>query len=427
MKKIYSLLTVFAVFMFPLTALAAVSVAITDTSIQESNSISITIDTETDTLGRVALPIRHSEGVTITEVTPGTIDCLDLDYTESTQEENIVTVVCELDSATALNGVLANISFTSTDDSYTFEVFEGEEFDLDGLFLGETVNLLGNDTPLQADGEDISLESEEFLVTTQEGTPDPSQASFLDSITEYLPYILIGGSVILLISIVAILLGKKKGPKVPKENKGQQPESTAPIPPMATPGQGGEPSLKDMVNNPNSAPDQQQSPEMTPPIPEQVAPPTQEFTPPVSPASQEDDLQEILQRESAPIQNETPVQEAFPIEQPVQSQEVPFSAGFNAAPQTESPESIIPEAPVPVTGQEGQITEQPIATAPFESPIDSGPVNIDPNLQVSVNGHISEINSGIAPPPVETQQVPPLSSQNPEDLTGDLPPVPPTM
>lgn len=429
MKKLYSLLAAFVIFMFPFVTYAAVNITLREA---DTGSVAIGIDTETDTLESLTLPISYSEGVEITDVTDGDITCSELSYTESQDTPNTILVTCTLDSATALDGVLANIVFTSTGDTpVTFEVAESNELDLDTLTLGETVSLeqTGTGSPTEdttTTGEELPTTTEEDLTVTTGEPTTTTEGNLLSSVTEYLPYILIAGSVILLISIVVLLLGKKKEPKQPevKNNKKEDPKQMSPV-------MGGEQqserSLKDMVNNPESAPTQ------TPAQPTYTTP--QQSIPPISSASQEEDLQEILQRESSvPIAmgdntpQEMPQTEAPEAPQP--NQGIPFSAGFSA-PQSQA--NAVQEIS-PVTS-----TPETEVVNPIQQPTTSQ------DLQEKVNGQINQINGGVIPtqqPPMEptnlqqpTQpeaqpQMPPITLQqnpNTDNTPEEMPPVPPTM
>ncbi|MFA7627797.1 MAG: hypothetical protein WCY37_00040 [Candidatus Dojkabacteria bacterium] len=467
MKNLFSLLIASTILMFPLATYAAVNITLREA---DTGTVAIDIDTETDTLESISLPISYSEGVEITDVTEGDVTCAELGYTESEDTANTIVVTCTLDSATALDGILANIAFTSTADTpITFEVVESDKLDLGTLTLGQTVSL--EQTSATSTAEDVTTTEEELptteedLFVTTETPTTTTDGDLLSSITEYLPYVLIAGSVILLISIVVILLGKKKGPKQPKVKKDKKGD-----PKQMSPVMGGEPqserSLKDMVNNPESAPAQTTSTqpastqEPTPtPIPmSQNAPqapaqpaytPPQQNTPPISSASQEEDLQEILQRESSvptAMGDNTPQEmpQAETPEVPQPNQGVPFSTGFSAPQQQDGPENIMPEAPQPQTNptqEVGPVTSAP-ETEAANTMHQSGTAQ---DLQGNINGQINQINGGVIPtqqPPMEptnpqqpeqaeTQaQMPPITLQqnpNTDNTPEEMPPVPPTM
>jgi len=429
MKKLFPLFIASTIFMFPLATYAAVNITLREA---DTGSVAIGINTETDTLESISLPISYSDGVEITDVTEGDVVCSELAYTESQDSQNTIVITCTLDSATALEGVLANITFTSAGDTpATFEVVESDELDLDTLTLGETISFEQTNTDTTTDdvtttGEELPTTtetpttSEDLMVTTEEPTTT-TEGNLLSSITEYLPYILIAGSVILLISIVVILLGKNKGPKEPKvkkDKKGEQEE----MPPVMGGEQQSERSLKDMVNNPESAPTpipmSQNAPQM--PQAQPTYTPPQQSTPTISSASQEEDLQEILQRESSvpTAMGDNAPQETPEASQP--NQEVPFSTGFSA-----------PQAQTTPTQDFNPITSTPETEVanPMQQPYTTQ------DLQENVNGYINQINGGVIPTQQSTQpesqpQMPPITlQQNPstDNTPEEIPPVPPTM
>jgi hypothetical protein len=454
MKKLFALFIASGVSMFPLATYAAVNITLREA---DTGSVAIDIDTETDTLESVSLPISYPEGVEITDVTEGDVTCSELAYTESQDNQNTIVISCTLDSATALDGVLANINFTSTGDApVIFEVVESDELDLDTLTLGQAVNL--EQTSAGSTTDDVTTTGEDLLTTTETPTTNEdlmviaeepittTEGNLLSSITEYLPYILIAGSVILLISIVVILLRKNKDPKEPKmkkDKKGEQEE----MPPVMGGAQQSERSLKDMVNNPESAPapDPIAMSQNTPQMP-QAQPtytPPQQGTPIISSTSQEEDLQEILQRESFVP---TAMGDNFPPEETpgasLPNQEVPFSTGFSVPLQQGGPENIMPEAPqTPPTQEFSPLTSAPETEVanPTQQP------GTTQDLQEDVNGYINQINGGVIhtqQPPIGTTtpqqptqpesqpQMPPITlQQNPsiDNTPEEMPPVPPTM
>lgn len=439
MKKLFTFLTVFVFFLIPFSVFAAVNISLADTSTEDTNTISINIDTETDVLEQVMLPIRFSEGVTITDVTQGTIECPTLEYSDSL--ENTIIINCELEEATALDGTLATILFTSTEEGlYTFEVLEDDEnLDIGTLALGEVVNigqteqLETTDDPLdESTFEDTETDDtipfeDDTLVTTQDGMPIETEDSFsFDDITEYLPYILIGASVILLISIIAILLGKKKGPKTPKKSKETPPKRTTPKPPTTqNETSQEEPTLKSMVNSventakqpPTQTPPEQPTPQSTPeqpqpPVAQQTTPPQQPTpsTPPISqpsqpqppsqrtsspqisPKTQEEDLQEILKREAQLTQS---------------TQSNPEQNIDSTTPQPQPPQT-------PPENKETYMQENPTLKKP------------DQELQENINREINQIKR-TSPPAEAPGVIPPDQDPPTTDLnTGSLPSQPTT-
>ena len=439
MKKTYSLLAVVAFLLVPFAVFAAVDVTLRDTSTQDSKTITIDIDTQTDVLDKVSLPIRFSEGITISELTAGDIECSTLEYGEDEEINNEIVIRCILQEATALDGTLVNILFTTTTEDYTFELLDNENLDIGTLTLGETVNigdLIDPELTTQLE-EGLPFEDEAFTIAQDSVGEEAKEGFSIDNITEYLPYILIAGSVILLISIIAILLGKKKDSKDSKATDIPT-KRISPQPPVESTETEEEPSLRSMVNGVNNTQSQPQVPpqtntnvqddssftttpptstpstqpplQQTPPVPPaqptpQQPPVQRTSTPEIAPSTQEEDLQEILNRESSRTQEQQTVQPPTP-QAPVEpqvytqpqsstqpfAQEVPFSGNLNTGPQTKTP------------------TVEP-----------------NKNLQGQVNNELNNINTEYPPVPPSAQpniqqQVPPIA-ETPEEL----PEVPPTM
>ena len=462
MKKIYSLLVVVAFLLVPFAVFAAVDVTLTDTSTQDSKTITIDIDTQTDVLDQVSLPIRFSEGVTISELTAGDIECSTLEYGQDEEINNEIVIRCILQEASALDGILVNILFTATTEDYTFELVENENLDIGTLTLGETVNVgevIDPELTTQLE-EDLPFENEASTIAQDSVVEEAEEGFSLDNITEYLPYILIGGSVILLISIIVILLSKKKEPKdsTPTDTPTK---ITSPEPPVQNTETEGEPSLRSMVNGVNNTQSQPQVPpqtntnvqddssftttppistpstqtplQQTPPVPP-MQPPQQEppaqrtSSPEIAPSAQQEDLQEILNRESSRTQGQQTVQPTTP-ETPVEpqaqippqpstqptTQEVPFSGDFNVG----NTQDTAPQIETPTVGSNDNLQSQvnnEINNLNTQNPLPS-PENQTPDISTEYPP---------VPPsavqPNTQQQVPPIA-ETPEEL----PEVPPTM
>ena len=391
MKKIYSLFVLFFFLILPFKVFADVDVTIKDTSTSTVKSVSVSVDSKTDTLEKIVLPVKYSSGVEITEVTKGSLVCETFDYTEGT---DTVKITCDMESSSAVNGILANIKFTSSDNKYTFTVLESSDLDLGELELGEIVDIQATDEEAESDA--TTQEDTPLLVASGEPT-DTSSETGMDKLTEYLPYILIAGSVVLLISIIGILLSKKKGsPKV---------ESFTQETPPVTPTQ--EPTLKDIVNEPEvSTPPVEDSmaqsvatplptestPMEQPPVTPEI-PTSEPIVPPVAPVetSQDQDMQDLLKSESTEMpQAPTPP-----------SAEVPFTSNLNVNTETTPP--VVP-TPMETTTPENVMPEM------------GTPQTTPDALQNSIN---NEIQNMATTPPVQ-ESTPPATDEG-------LPPVPPTM
>lgn len=182
-----------------------------------------------------------------------------------------------------------------------------------------------------------------------------------EKVSDYLPYILIGGAVILLISIIGILLGKKKDKDVVTEPV-EMAQPVTPIEEVKTPVMEEKPEVTptvnmDTISNNLYSPAPEATPER-PPIQE-----TLEATPQPIPAetSQSSDLQAILQGEAS------------------------------AEPMT----PVTDQAPVP--------TPEPVMPTPEPSPVPTIDTNSTPvpDLQQFVNNQVAEVPP-MAAPAVET-------------------------
>ena len=412
MKKLYVFFAFLFTFLLPLSAMAAVDIAIDDTSSNEEYSVSVSIDTGIDTLDTLVLPIEFSDNVVITDVLTGSVICSKFDFVEN---NNILTITCELDTPSSLNAVLANIEFTSTSDEYSFKVLDdNSSLDIGGLGLGAITNIGSTETTTnriateEIDAIPINEETEDdFLVTSDQPVEDT--ASSTEGIMTFLPYILIGGSVVLLITILAIIFSKKgtskKSEYIPVENPTPQ-DSTVPV-------QNEENTLKDMVNN--TATPIEETPIPTPPVQDTPAPvmPTIQETPaptmppmeeiPISseplqqaqPTTEEQDLEEILRSE-----NSTPVQ---PMDQPV----------------------IHPEAMQPQTMETVDVSSQP-----QPSPEDMLSNNVARELnQMQDTGSGIDLQGGMQEPvePQPTQGFDTPQGGEVDQQEESMPPIPPTM
>ncbi len=400
MKKLHIFLTVLFSFLLPLSVMAAVDITMNDTSTNDDYTVSISIDTEGDTLDSIVLPIQFSEEVTISEVSTGTVICNNFD---SSEDGNILTITCELDSPSSLNGILATIDFTSTSDEYSFKVLENNpDFDIGDLDLGIVTNI-GSDDIIPMPISDVMMDDEDTVVPFEEDMGDSPFviSNETDSIEEkggfmdFLPYILIGGSVVLLISIVAILLSKK-GPSKKSKGTDTPVDDSTPADSTAIPADN---TLKDMVNSPT--PVQQDTPvpatmpvqQDTPPV-VQTPPPVQDTPIPVTPApaqptpqtystTEEQDLADILRSESSSGIDTTPIPADAPPVQP-----------------TIQPETMEPQA-----------TNIPTQPSPAPTPEDI------------LSSTVTEELNGMQQQP---QTIPTQPTTTPP-TTEELPPIPPTM
>lgn len=223
----------------------------------------------------------------------------------------------------------------------------------------------------------------------------------------YLPYILIGGAVILLISIVGILLSKKKESTegINTQAASSQTETVTPVETMTQtpPPSVNMDNISENLYTPAVAmPTIQETIESNTPVEEQPIS-QQEFTPTPVPvtAQQSSDLQDIMQGEAsaAPmgpvtdhIMEETPMMTATPVSEPVPTSE-PMSSIMPDATQTDTVSTASQETPV--------VADVAPVSEPFAPTITETaqeiPTTTVPDLQQFVNNQVAEVPPMAAP------------------------------
>lgn len=435
MKKLYILTVLLISLMLPLGALAAVDIMMEDTSSAEDYSISITVDTGIDTLDEIVLPIEFSDDVIITNVGTGTIICSNFNNTE---DNNILTITCELDSPTSLNGILANIDFTSTTEDYSFVVLENDpSLSIGGLELGMVTNIeamefttMDNDLDTGFDN-DVVIPEDDFMVTTEDDPFMQPQQEESNGIMDFLPYILIGGSVVLLISIVGILLSKKGSSKKSDYTPVDDTPTPTPETPQQAPVQDG--TLRDMVNS-NNPTAQQQVPPTNAPTPPPVQPVQQEETQ-VSPAPGFD--QPVMPNTEPSIQptEDTPVFDQSAIPNTQATQDTPTFGDPTTSPGFDQP--VTPDTqptqdtptfgePVNSPGFDQPVTQetQPTENTPDLTQTPSAPTTSsteEQDLQDILNSESSGINMGATAVQTEPETTPQPIDQQPQTTTTVTP------
>lgn len=406
MKKVFLSVLLLSFFLLPLKALAAVDITLTDKSTTTVKSVSLTVDSGTDALEGIQLTIEGSEDVTFSEVNSGTVVCSEFTPTLGTAS---IDFLCTFDEATVVDGIVANIIFTTESEDYSITVVE-DTVDFGDATLGTVVNV-GEVVTATEETTTTGTESEsttEDVALVSANTNDTSSSSstfFGIDIMEYLPYILLGGSVILLISIVGVLLTRKKD-----DNVAEAPSQTEPTVESNTETQTvtKEPTLKDMVNSNNVA----AAPVETPPM-----------QAPMEQSMEQDDLKDLIAKENEPeVKMDIPtvppvVEEAPDVTPPVT--ESPLEAPLS----TPMTNNEMPEA-IPVTNEHIAPTV-PVTSAPETSNVEEKPID----LQQLVNNEIQQIPVGqmaeeapVTQPVVENTPVTPVQQSEEE-----LPPVPPQM
>ncbi len=383
MKKLYILFALAILSVFPTKLYAAVDFNLADNSTTSVKSLSVTVNTGAETLSNVEFTIQGSEDMTFTDVSTGTVSCTTFNKNITGQTVNIV---CNLAEETTVNGIIANVLFTATSADYTVEVLE-DSIKIDTLKVGNIVNIGTFETTEAPDDATTVGQDEEAVEKTTEVATDTNTTETGFDIMNYLPYILLGGSVILLISIIGVLLSKKKNknPEIITEERPKV-ESVSETQTISK-----EPTLKDMVNL-NTPMTQETT------VAQEITAPTQ---------AEEKDLQDILNKEQTPQMTMAPEMPSTPPtnEAPVEvastpAMETPLSMPMNTPPiQEEQTESN--QAPAEVSISE-PTTDQPI------------------DLQKIINDQIQQI-----PPEAMNTEEKPATEEPAEEEA--LPPVPPQM
>ena len=193
------------VFVFPAAAFASVDLTATDgsTSSDSTKTATLSVNTGTDSLSEIAFDVQASSGITMSKVTAASDACDTFSYTITGQ---VLNIQCKYDTATKVSGDIATITFTASSSTYTFKILDNDNLNIGGLTLGNITNISATAST------DTSTTSTNLTATSS--TETTTSSSFISNLMNYLPYVLIGGAVIFLISIVGILFSRKKEPKV---------------------------------------------------------------------------------------------------------------------------------------------------------------------------------------------------------------------
>lgn len=383
MKKLFIIPLLISFVLLPFKAFASVDITLEDKSTTEQKSVGIMVDTGTDVLDSISFKIQASTDVTVSQVIDQNSTCENLTYVN---ESNVITVTCTMEEAKVISAYVGTIIFTSTGNDYTFTILKSDGLDIGTLTLGTVTDI-----------EAETVQTEEQTTTPPITTAPTTTSTTTSSITKYLPYILIGGATILLISIIGILFSKKKTPETPQIGEST---STPEVP--------------------------------TEPVVEQVPEPVKEelYTPPVQPQEPVMEPQPTIQEKlEQPLETPTMPADQSVLEPttPAQTeQSSDLSALINAEQQTpapiETPPVMTAEQPVVEPVQEPVVQPQEEqTTTPMETPtmsVEETPTMQEtssqplPDLQQLVNTQTQE--EGIPVPPSEesvpqpTEEVPPV-------------------
>lgn len=389
MRKFFTYLFLFVFILLPFKAFAAVDITLEDESTTTQKSVGILINSGTDEVEKIGFQIQASSNVTISSVEDQSEICSTFDYTNVS---NLITVSCTFEEAKALDGYIAAILFESTAPDYTFTVSKTAGLDLGTLTLGTVTDITTGSTET-TDNPEITAQN---VGTTEDATTaESTQKGFQEMLTDYLPYILIGGATILLISILGILLSKKKDPK-PEEIVTQVEEKKEEIAPAET-----RPTDIDNISGnlytPQVKEETIQEKLEVKPIPEQA-------TEVPSPASESNDLADLMAKDNSQAQAApAPDFNAMPVETPTPAvEETTPIPNFNTMP-VETPAPVIEET-VPTPDFNTMPVETPPPVVEETAPV--LPSNL-PDMQQMVNNWAAAPKEETTPTD-EPQSVPPV-------------------
>ena len=191
----------------------AAEVKLEDTSTVSDKLISLSVDTKEETTDTIKIVLKASEGVDISDVQEGALGCSTF---SSVPNKNIVEIICTFSLPKTISGKLADIKFTTASESYDFTVDETQS-EIGKLKIDNVVNIgdmqieqsqttNNSDTSETTEETTTSKETTETTPKTTSQTVAKKQNGFMD----FLPYILLGAAGIFLISIIVLLITKKK-------------------------------------------------------------------------------------------------------------------------------------------------------------------------------------------------------------------------
>jgi len=204
MKKFTALFVIFFLFTFVKTSFAA-DIKLQDTSSSIEKSIAVSINTKEEATENVKIVIENTSNVTITDVIESDISCSTFSYVPS---QNKSEIICILPSSQPAQGLIAKILFTSTSEDYKFTIVE-KESQVGDLTIENVSNVGLDRQPITSEEEkDSSMPSTTTQAPTS--TTNTIMAKKDNKIMAYSPYILLGVAGIFLISIIVLLITKKK-------------------------------------------------------------------------------------------------------------------------------------------------------------------------------------------------------------------------
>ena len=377
MKKIFLHLLVASTFLFPTYAFASVDFTLQEDIASTEKVFTVNVNTQTDVLEELDFSIQYTDGVEITNVKDNSSTCSTL---RSVSQNNVLNIVCTFDTPQSVNGVVASVSFDNLTENYSFTLLDDSSLKIGSLVLGEVTNI-GNEVLAETDEFTTTTTDDTTLETTVDTTTEVVAETIAETtetvteaktITDYLPWILLGGAGILLISIIAIIFSGKKEKDAKTEDTitpEVKPEETTTTETVTTP------TMDNAAVNPPTDIDNISNSLYTPQLNTEAVKeetPVQEATPVASAETQMSDL-EALKTETPINTEETP---ALNTESTPQND---FSS-FNMNTPVDQPlsqETTMPETPISETPVQTDDIQQ--SNVPDMSSFDTVPQVVEDN------------------------------------------------
>ena len=426
-KLLYSILVFSFVLLLPYKVFADVDLSLKDSSSTTQKEISLSVDTNTDTLTSLAISIQASSEVTITSIEQG--DSTSCKNFNSSNSNNVISVTCQMDTAQAVSGNIANIFFTSTDETYKFTILQDSTLDIGQLTLGSVVDV-----------DNTTKVTDTATTTTTQTTATGTSDTTTKTIMNYLPYILIGGAVILLASIVGLLLsGRKKKDEnntstistdttVPQVSQPIIPimpsveptpaseEATTPSVVMPQESSTQEPTIKDMIsqNTPPTNNDFDQAPSFTPSVIK------------ATPQEQKSDLQALIHGAPEIDATPTPVMTEVPTLQQTTSQDTQMDTVIPTEEVNQTNVSPLPQVTPPLQKpvQEdntslNSLMDKINETTPINAPVvDTTSSDLPLNNNVNTVNVVTEENNSNPQLQSMSESAMPISSQSQQETSA---------
>ena len=192
----------------------AANIELKNSPIGDTKQILVNVNTEGEQTKSIKVALKASEGVNISNIEEGNGFC---DSFSSSPNGQLIEIMCTMTQDTIVDGTLAKIEFSSSTDDYTFTILE-DQSQIGDLSINNVVNI---DSEEIIGDDDSTIEEDSVTDTSTTETPTPVSSNSTGGVTvgnpqeksgfkNILPYIFLGGAGLFLVSIIVLLITKKK-------------------------------------------------------------------------------------------------------------------------------------------------------------------------------------------------------------------------